>query len=116
MTTLNYQVLIDELFDRVENDEIEIEDYYQVEMYAAFAYIFGYEADEFDDWKEKAEEAYQGSYENDADFAQSFYEEIGAVSEDDNYGLSRYIDWEWASRDLMFDFATEDGFYFSSNF
>jgi antirestriction protein len=57
------------------------------------------------------EEAYRGQYDSDADFAEQFAEETGAV---DSSLAWPYlcIDWEWAARDLMYDFSEHDHHYF----
>lgn len=59
----------------------------------------------------EAEEAYQGTYDSDEDFAQELAEEIGAV----NHGASwpnNCIDWEWAAREIMYDYFEINGHYF----
>ena len=59
----------------------------------------------------EAEEAYQGEFDSDEDFAQEIAEQIGAV----NHGASwpnNCIDWEMAARDLMYDYFEMDGHYF----
>ena len=57
------------------------------------------------------EEAYRGQYNSDADFAEQYAEETGAV---DSSLAWPYlcIDWEWAARDLMYDFSEHDHHYF----
>lgn len=59
----------------------------------------------------EAEEAYQGTYDSDEEFAQDFAEEIGAI----NYATSwpnNCIDWELAARELMHDYFESNGHYF----
>lgn len=57
------------------------------------------------------EEAYQGQYKDDEDFAQELAEEIGAI--DNNASWPNYcIDWERAARDIMMDYCEHEGYYF----
>jgi antirestriction protein len=60
----------------------------------------------------KAEEAYQGTYDSDEEFAQELAEEIGAVNHSASWP-NNCIDWERAARDLMYDYFEMDGHYFS---
>jgi len=57
------------------------------------------------------EEAYQGEYLTDKDFAEDYAEQVGALVKG---GLwpNDCIDWEMAARDLMFDFTESGGHYF----
>ena len=54
------------------------------------------------------EEAYQGEYRNDEEFAQQLADDIGALN-DDALWPHNYIDWERAAHDLMFDYSEHDG-------
>jgi antirestriction protein len=57
------------------------------------------------------QEAYQGQYDNDEDFAQQMAEDLGLIHE--NAGWPSYcIDWEQASSELMMDYFEIDGHYF----
>jgi len=74
---------------------------------AKIAYIdiyLNWNSDNFD-------EAYQGEYDSDEAFAQQMAEDIGAFD-----GLSSWphncIDWEYAARELMYDYSASDGHYF----
>lgn len=59
------------------------------------------------------EEAYQGEYSSDADFARNMADSLGAI--DDNATWPhQYIDWEAAARDLMQDYLEADGYYFGN--
>ena len=40
-------------------------------------------------------------------YAQELAEDIGAISGDEEWPL-RYIDWEWAARELLYDYSTVD--------
>jgi len=55
-------------------------------------------------------ECYSGSFDSDADFAQDMAEQLGDI--DNNNWLHRYIDWDWASKDLMMDYTEMNGHYF----
>lgn len=58
-----------------------------------------------------ASEAYQGEYSNDQDFAQSMAEELGLIKENVGWPYT-CIDWEFAAKELMYDYSEENGFYF----
>lgn len=64
---------------------------------------------------ESVEDAYQGEYSSDEEFAQEFAESCGLVNDDATWP-SNYIDWERAARDLMYDYSTSNGHYFSINY
>lgn len=58
------------------------------------------------------EEAHQGKYTSDEDFAQNMAEELGEIPRN-NVSWPHYcIDWEWASRELMMDYFEVNGHYF----
>jgi antirestriction protein len=71
------------------------------------AYIDAIGEDYLDDF----EEAYQGQYSSDEDFAQEMAESLGAIPQDNSWP-SYCIDWEWAARELMMDYTEENGYYF----
>lgn len=61
------------------------------------------------------EEAYAGTFDSDADFAQDYAEQTGATGNNDDYPWPySCIDWEWASKDLMMDFGEHGTHYFRS--
>lgn len=66
----------------------------------------GYEASDFD-------EAYQGEFDSDEKFAEDFAEQVGAIDNNAQWPNS-CIDWEWAARELMYDYFSVDGHYFRS--
>lgn len=66
----------------------------------------GYDHKDFD-------EAYQGEYESDEDFAQQLAEDLGCMDKKASWPYT-CIDWEWAARELMYDYRCIDGFYFRS--
>ena len=56
-------------------------------------------------------EAYQGKYSGDEDFAQQLAEDLGCIS-NDNKWPNYCIDWEYAAREVMMDYAECNGHYF----
>ncbi len=60
---------------------------------------------------ESVEEAYQGEYRSDVDFAQNLAEDLGAVDKNASWP-NNCIDWEKAASELMYDYTEEDGHYF----
>jgi antirestriction protein len=62
---------------------------------------------------EDVREAYQGEYESDEDFAMEIAEECGEIPNGVNSRWPLYcIDWEQASRELMYDYFESNGYYF----
>jgi antirestriction protein len=60
---------------------------------------------------EDAQEAYVGQFSDNAEFAQNMAEEIGAIKENAGWPYT-CIDWEWAGKELMYDYSESDGYYF----
>lgn len=60
---------------------------------------------------EEAEEAYQGEYKNDEEFAQELAEELGSIQKEQQWPYT-CIDWEYAAKELMYDYSEDSGFYF----
>jgi antirestriction protein len=60
---------------------------------------------------EDAEEAYQGEYNSDEDFAQEMAEQLGEIDKDAKWPHS-CIDWEFAAKELMYDYMTDNNYYF----
>jgi antirestriction protein len=56
-------------------------------------------------------EAYSGEFSNDVDFAQNMAEEIGALKKNETWPYT-CIDWEYAARELMYDYSEQNGHYF----
>ena len=56
------------------------------------------------------DEAYNGKYRDDEEFAQQLLEDTGDLPSD----LPRYIhiDWEWTAREIMMDYSEDNGHYF----
>jgi len=59
------------------------------------------------------EEAYQGEYRSDEDFAREMAEQCGYMEKDVAWPFT-CIDWEHAARELMYDYFEIDGHYFRS--
>lgn len=57
------------------------------------------------------DEAYQGEYKDDEDFAQEIAEGIGAIDKNAAWPYT-CIDWEYAARELMYDYSEHNGHYF----
>jgi len=64
---------------------------------------------------DSVEDAYSGSYSSDEDFAYEMADQMGAINESASWP-NNCIDWERAARDLMFDYCSHDGHYFSNNY
>lgn len=88
---------------------------YEPEVYAAFFSGYGQPKDfsELEEYIERADEAYNGSYSSDEDFAQDMAEQLGCMEESRSWPHS-CIDWEQAARELMYDYFEADGYYFRS--
>lgn len=59
------------------------------------------------------EEAYNGQYRSDEDFAQNLADDLGAVDQNLSWP-NNCIDWEYAARELMMDYNEINGHYFRS--
>jgi antirestriction protein len=72
---------------------------------ALYEYVnAGYDANDFD-------EAYSGRFDSDADFAENLADELGYLDKNVSWPYT-CIDWEWAARDLMYDYFEVGGYYF----
>ena len=60
---------------------------------------------------DNVEEAYQGQYTSDEEFAQQLAEDLGSIDKNVSWPYT-CIDWEWASRELMMDYFESNGYYF----
>jgi len=70
--------------------------------------------DIFGDWDgDRFDETYRGTWDSDEDFARELAEEIGAINREVNWPYT-CIDWEWAAREIMYDYCESDGHYFSN--
>lgn len=59
------------------------------------------------------DEAYQGSYDDNEDFAQETAESLGAIDKNASWPMN-CIDWEYAAKELMYDYSEHNGHYFRS--
>lgn len=57
------------------------------------------------------DEAYQGEYSSDEDFAREMAEQLGAIDRNATWPQN-CIDWELAARELMYDYCEHNGYYF----
>lgn len=57
------------------------------------------------------EEAYQGQFDSDEEFAQTMADDLGLIQNDLSWPYD-CISWPDAARELMTDYVTEDGWYF----
>lgn len=57
------------------------------------------------------DEAYQGKYDSDEDFAEEMAEQLGYMDEKKGWPFN-CIDWEYAARELMYDYCSDKGHYF----
>jgi len=58
------------------------------------------------------EEAYQGNYDSDEDFAEQLCNNLYDLGKKENWHPSWYIDWERVAHDLMMDYFEVNGHYF----
>jgi antirestriction protein len=73
--------------------------------------ILEYIANTSDEDLDDLQEAYNGSFGSDKDFAMSLAEDIGEMPKESAWPLY-CIDWEYAARELMMDYFEIGGFYF----
>lgn len=57
------------------------------------------------------EEGYQGEYNSDEEFAQSMADELGLTNKELSWPYT-CIDWEYAAKELMYDYFEVNGHYF----
>ena len=81
----------------------EYNGYYELDVISA-AVDCGIAIDGIDD-------SYQGEYKSDEDFAQNMSEELGLINRDVSWPYT-CIDWEWAAKELMYDYCESNGHYF----
>ena len=75
----------------------------KIEVVEAALYC-GVSADDID-------EAYQGEYKDDQEFAMETADSMGAVDKNANWPMN-CIDWEYAAKELMYDYSEHNGHYF----
>jgi hypothetical protein len=61
---------------------------------------------------DRIDEAYIGAYKDDEDFAQTMAEETGDIDFRSLPWPLTCIDWEFAAKEVMYDYAASDGHYF----
>lgn len=91
--------LIEDLFEYLET----LENCHNPEAMEAYINA-GYDASDFD-------EAFQGEYSSDEDFAETMAEELGYIQKDVQWPYT-CINWEHAARELMYDYFEAGGYYF----
>lgn len=57
------------------------------------------------------DEAYSGSFSDDEEFAEDTAEQLGAIDKDAKWPMN-CIDWEYAAKELMYDYSEHNGHYF----
>lgn len=57
------------------------------------------------------EERYSGEFASDEDFAQDLAEQCGDLQENPHWPYN-CIDWEFAAKEIMYDYCEQDGYYF----
>jgi antirestriction protein len=60
---------------------------------------------------ENTDEAYQGQYDSDEDFAEDLAEQLNLIDKNASWPQN-CIDWEEAARELMWDYTESHGYYF----
>lgn len=65
-----------------------------------------------EDIASEIEEAYQGKFISDEDFAQEISDQLDYVDIKNQPWPQYCIDWEYAARELMMDYSEQDGYYF----
>jgi len=65
-----------------------------------------------DDDLDDLEEAYSGKFDSDRDFAMDMADNIGSVDFKNQPWPQYCIDWDYAARELMYDYFEIDGHYF----
>ena len=61
---------------------------------------------------ESIEEAYQGEYKNDEDFAYEMATQLGEIDLRNQPWPLSCIDWAFAAKELMYDYVESNGYYF----
>ena len=57
------------------------------------------------------DDAYSGEFDSDEDFAREQADQMGAMNVTDNWPYN-CIDWEFAAKELMYDYSEHNGHYF----
>ena len=88
-----------ELINTLDDDEAEI--------YSAYR-------KNFDGSWNACQDAYSGKHDSDEDFAEDMAEQCGDLERSPSWPYT-CIDWEWAARELMYDYIEENGHYFRNS-
>lgn len=84
---------------------------YNIEILESFSDCFGcYKS--IDEIIEKVSENYMGEYTSDIDFVENLLSDTGSIPQDLPSYI--YIDWNRTTNDIMFDYSTSNGYYFSN--
>jgi antirestriction protein len=93
-------------FESIESSHLD------VDIIEAYCECYGYD---IEDVKiSDIEESYVGSYDSDSDFAEELANELGYMDKDNHWPYN-CIDWDYAARELMYDYSEHNGHYFRSN-
>lgn len=92
-----------EVIEAIENSYLDIE--------VLEAYADHYSPKDYDNFFSDCEEAYQGEYKDDEDFAYEMAEDCGMLNDSAAWPHT-CIDWAWAARELMYDYFSCNGHYF----
>lgn len=57
------------------------------------------------------EEAYQGNFNSDREFAMEMADQLGSIDNNASWP-NNCIDWEFAAKELMYDYSEHNGHYF----
>ena len=79
--------------------------------YAVYADNYSLELEDFSEWRLDAEDAYAGEFDSDEEFAQSVADGMGVDINTPEWPHS-CIDWAQAARELMYDYFSDDDYYF----
>lgn len=94
---------------KLTDEQVELIEANKWDEEAVRAYIsLGIGDDDLSDF----EEAYQGEFKSDEDFAKDMADNTGSVDLKNQPWPQYCIDWEFAARELMMDYSELDGFYF----
>jgi len=84
-----------------------VEDDYNLEIILAYLDL-GLGDDDLSNF----EEAFVGTYHSDIDFAQAMAEQLGSIDFKNQPWPGNCIDWEYAAKELMYDYSESNGYYF----
>jgi len=117
MDISNYEERLDELGQLGELTEEQEEEFDLLEEVVRLIERSNYDIEALQAWLELGndnfddfEEAYQGEYSTDEDFAEQLCTECGDIP--DELPSYIHIDWEWTAREIMMDYVEENGYYF----